>query len=200
MEEKVNKIAIGAFRGLITKAGKIRLQMRTEKGSMFGPNVSYKGDFELPGGAVKEKDLKKVLTVEGLLQESAKEVKEELGISVSDPQKFSLYRAVHIYPDGREDWAFMIPTPPDCWDETAQMKRKIVDVDPTQLYMLGELMLVVSGMKRMWRMGQGAIYAISSDETSRAEAEDMLNEVKPDWRKTEYFEDPEKALAQFQKN
>ena len=174
--------------------------MRTEKGSMLGPNISYKGDFELPGGAVEEKDLRKVLTVSGLLRESAREVKEELDILVDDPSEFPLYRAVYIYPNGKkEDWAFMIPTPPDCWAEEAKTKRKTVDVDPHQLDVLGELNLVLSGKKRMWRMAQAAIFAISSVAIYREMAEGLLTGVKPDWRKIEYFEDPEKALAQFRK-
>ena len=194
------EITIGAFRGLITKAGKARLQMRTEKGSVLGPNVSYKGDLELSGGAAKEQDLKKVLTISGLLQESAREVKEELGVLVLNPSKISLYRAVYVSPDGKkEDWAFMIPTPPDCWAEEAKTKRKTVDVDPHQLDVLGELNLVVSGKKRMWRMAQAAIFAVSSVAIYREMAEGLLTGVKPDWRKIEYFEDPEKALAQFRK-
>lgn len=192
------KIIVGAFRGLITKKGKIRLQMRTEKTSMFR-GVSYKGDFELPGGRVKKKDLRKILTPQGLDEESAREVEEELGIPVFTPPKFSIYRAVYTYPDGNEDWAITIPTSPDYWDEEVTMKRKTVDVDPDQLNVLGELMLVVSGKKRMWRMSEGGIFALSPNPIWRQRAAELLTEVKPNWRETEYFEDAEKALAQWRK-
>jgi len=197
---KGKEISIGAFRGLITSERKLRMQMRIEKDSMLGPNVSYKGDFELPGGAVEEKDLKKVLTRIGLAKESARETEEELGISISGLGEPSFYRAVYVYPDGNEDWAFMISTPSESWDETAEMKRKTVDVDSDQLDVLGELNLIVSGKKRMWRMSQGAFFASNSLHISeRQRAAELLSKVKPDWCETEYFGDTEKALARFRK-
>ncbi|KPJ55463.1 hypothetical protein AMJ49_07105 [Parcubacteria bacterium DG_74_2] len=194
------EISIGAFRGLITSKEKLRMQMRIGEGSMFGPNVSYKGDFELPGGAVEEKDLKKVLTRLGLAEESARETEEKLGISVSGLGEPSFYRAVYVYPNGNEDWAFMISTPPKSWDEKVEMKRKTIDVDPDQLDVLGELNKVVSGKKRMWRMSQGALFASNFvSMQKRQRAAELLNKVKPNWYETEHFDNVEEALARFRK-
>jgi ADP-ribose pyrophosphatase YjhB (NUDIX family) len=188
---------VGAFLGLITEEGKLRMQMRVEESSITG--ISYKGDFELTGSRVKEKDLHKVLTPSGLLKEAIRETKEELGITVIPPGRFSIYRAVYEDPKTHlVDWALMIPIPPECWDETVKMGRKTVDVDPDQLNVLGELMLVVSGRKRMWRMGQGAIYDMSSNLLWRRRAEELLTLVKPDWQETEYFEDANLTLVRFQ--
>ncbi len=187
---------IGVFLGLITKEGKVRFQMRTESSSPI-TGISYKGDFELPGGGAEEKDLGKLLTLEGLLNEGIREVKEELGIVVSPPPEddsspFSGGRRIYWAPyenpkNGKIDWAFMIPIPPKYWDETAETKRKIVDLNPVHLDVLGELNLIVSGKKRMYRMGQGAIFACSSDSLWRQKAADFLTQVKPDWREDEYF-------------
>lgn len=198
MEREIN---VGAFRGLITTEGKVLLQMRIEEGSMFGPSVSYKGDFELPGGAVKEKDLRKVLTPKVLAQESARETEEELGIVVSGPSEFPIYRAVYIYPErDKEDWAFMIPTSPAYWDEKAKMKRKTVEVTPDQLDVLGELNLVVSGKKRMWRMAMGALFVSSSEPRMDSRAAKLLKKVKPDWFTTEFCWYPEEALSALQRD
>lgn len=190
-------IRVGAFRGLLTSKGTLRLQMRTERGSVLGPTVSYQGDFELPGGKVKTVDLQEVLTLPVLLAESAREVKEELGIEVRDPLAPVLYRTVFISPKGWEDWAFVIPTPPQYWDEKAPMTRKTVDVNPYQLRVLGELNLIVSGIgKRMWRMGQASLL-FSSESTFPISAQSQLTQHKPDWHETELFLQPDKVLARL---
>ena len=192
--------SVGVFLGLITKEGRVRFQMRIESGSPI-TGISYKGDFELLGGGVEEKDLSKLLTPQGLLEEGIREVKEELGIVVlPPPSEFPLYWAPYENPkNGKIDWAFMIPVIPSFWDETAETKRKIVDLNPIHLDVLGELNLIVSGKKRMYRMGQGAIYACSSNSLWSQAAAGFLTQVKPDWRKTEYFEGPKWVLKQFRK-
>lgn len=190
-------IRVGAFRGLLTSTGRLRLQMRTEQGSMFGIHVSYRGDYELPGGRVGPVNLQEALTLPFLLDESAREIKEELGIEVRNPSNPMLYRTVFIAPDGLEDWAFVIPTPPECWDEKAPMTRKTVDVNPDQLRVLGELNLIVSGIgKRMWRMGQASL-SFSSKPGFRLDAQRQLSRYKPDWLETEFFQEPDEALARF---
>jgi len=45
--------SVGVFLGLITKGGRVRYQMRIESGSPI-TGISYKGDFELPGGGAEE--------------------------------------------------------------------------------------------------------------------------------------------------
>ncbi|PIP24939.1 MAG: hypothetical protein COX34_01500 [Candidatus Nealsonbacteria bacterium CG23_combo_of_CG06-09_8_20_14_all_36_12] len=198
------KVTIGAFLGLITKEGKLRLQQRTEKGSPIIPGVSYRGDYELTGGGVKEKDLKKVLTLEELFKEAKREAKEELGVVVFMPKQLSLYRAVFVNQEkGTEDWALTIPIPPECWNETTKMKRITIDVNPDELRELanrpkGEQLLSGWG-KRMCRMSLGTIFTSSTDPKYVNEAKIMLTEIKPDWRKTEFFKNTEEALAQFRR-
>ena len=130
------KVTVGTFRGLVTRSGKLRIQARTEKGSILGRHVSYTGDFELPGGRVRESNLIYALTLPVLLSESEREVREELGISAGIPTAAPLFRAVYIHSDGNEDWAFVIPTEPDYWDEAAECSRKTVDVDTNDLFVL----------------------------------------------------------------
>jgi len=194
---------VGSFLGLITKDGKLRLQMRTEKGSSI-TGISYKGDFELTGGGVKELDLRKVLTPQCLLDEAIREAREELGIVVATPTYFCLYRTVFENPKtGKVDWAFMIPIYPILWNDTSEMKRKTVDVDPDQLNVLGELNLIVSGKKRMWRMGEAAIFMMNTLGFSREDwlvrADELLTEAKPDWKQTELFWDADEALSKFRR-
>ena len=203
-ETRREKITVGVFFGLITKEGKLRLQKRTEKGSTVTPGVSYKGDFELTGGGAKEKDFKKLLTSQGLFDEGQRETKEELGLAVSMPSKFQLYRAKFFNEKtGVEDWAITIPLPPECWDEQAEIKRQTIDINPEELFSLamqpkGEQLLSGWG-KRMCRMSLGAIFAASTNPKYVNEARIMLTEVKPDWRRTEYFRDIEEALSLFRK-
>jgi len=136
-----------------------------------------------------------------LLLEGTREAKEELGIVVlPPPHEFPLYWAPYENPkNGKVDWAFMIPVLPKFWDETAEVKRKVVDLKPEHLDVLGELNLIVSGKKRMYRMGQGALYACSLNSLWSQEAADLLTQVKPDWRETEYHEGPKWFLGQLRK-
>ena len=48
-------------------------------------------------------------------------------------------------------------------------------------------------------MGQGAIFARSSNSLWSPRAADFLTQVKPDWRDTEYFYNAGWALGQFRK-
>lgn len=191
---------IGSFLCLLTKEGRVRYQMRTEKKSLVA-GISYKGDFELPGGEVQEKDLKKALTPGVLLEEAIRETKEELGIVVSrDVGKRvypGFYRTVFVNPkDGKVDWAFATVAWPCYWDETTEVKRKIVDVSPDELDVLGRLNLIVSGRKRMWRMGQAGLYLGHRNDWADRAAE-LLTEVKSDWRQTELLLNPTRDLFQI---
>lgn len=191
---------VGVFLGLITKEGRVRYQMRIESSSPI-TGISYKGDFELSGGRAKEKDLSKLLTPYGLLKEGIREVKEELEVIVlSQSSHFPLYWAPYEDPKtNKVDWAFMIPIEPDDWDETAETKRKVVDLNPEHLDVLGYLNLIVSGKKRMYRMGQGAIFAFSSNSLWSQAAAGFLTQVKPDWHETEFFGNGAEALARFRR-
>lgn len=196
------KITVGAFFGLITEEGKLRLQRRQEKGSII-PGASFENDYELPGGGAEEKDLGKLLTFGGLAEEAARELKEELGgrLYYFPPVNTPIYRAVFLNKEkGVEDWAFMTPVPPGYWDERSTVKRETLDVNPDEIRELanrpkGEQLLSGWG-KRMCRMSLAAIMIGSSNALWRGRAELMLNEIKPDWEATEFLGNSSRALAQ----
>ncbi|MCH7605232.1 hypothetical protein IID24_04575 [Patescibacteria group bacterium] len=197
-------IRIGAFFGFLTPEGGVRLQRRTQKGSRAAPGQSYEGDWELPGGG-SELPLEKALTLEGLDGEARRETREELGFVPTHRIVFShLYRAVLVNEEqGFEDWAFVLPVPPHIWNPDAQMKRDVVDVGPKELRELalrprGNQLLSGWG-KRMCRLSLGTIVASSPDGIYKAQAATMLDEIRPDWRETEFFEDAEEALAGFRR-
>jgi 8-oxo-dGTP pyrophosphatase MutT (NUDIX family) len=125
---------IGVFARLLTKEGKVRLQRRIEKGSII-PGKTFRGDWELPGGRIKEKDLQKALTLAVLKEELIREVKEELGIKIMVfPENPAIYRAIYEDPEkGICDWAFGITIPSGFWEENKKTKREIIDVNPDDL-------------------------------------------------------------------
>lgn len=153
---------IGVFAGLLTSQGKLRLQRRVEKDSII-PGKTYEGDWELPGGRIKEKDIKKALTIEVLGEELRREVMEELGIPIAIPKKPSIYLAK--YEDLEKnicDWALMIPILSRDWNENAKTKRTTIDVNPLELrglaFRLKGNQLVSGWSKRMCRMSEGALF------------------------------------------
>ncbi len=182
---------IGVFAGLLTSEGKIRLQRRIEKDSLV-PGKTYEGDYELPGGRVGEKNLKKALTLGVLAKELVLRVENDLGISIlihpNPPLYWTKYEDVA---KGICDWAFAMPVPPllPYWDENALMVRKTIDVGPDELYELAQQpkgQQLLSGWgKRMCRMSLGVL--LNSDNPAyRLSAEKYLNEINPEWKK-EYF-------------
>jgi ADP-ribose pyrophosphatase YjhB (NUDIX family) len=173
-----------------------------KKGSII-PGKTYEGDYELPGGRVEEKNLKKALTLETLEIELIREVKEELGIVIVPHPAPPLYLAVYEDPS-REicDWAFMMSVPPGrpYWDENSPTKRTTIDVSPEELRKLanepkGQQLLSGWG-KRMCRLSLGALL---SSGNYNSEARKCLDEVKPDWRETEYLGDAFRALARLRR-
>jgi len=195
---------IGIFAGLMTSTGKLRLQRRIEQGSII-PGKSYEGDYELPGGRVGEKDLKKALTLEVLKNELILRVERDLGIAVRPHILPPVYLAV--FEDRAKDicdWAFMMPVPPPpfYWDENAPTARTTVDVNPQELYDLaqrpkGEQLLSGWG-KRMCRLSLGALLNSSSSDY-QLEARKYLDEIRPDWQITEYFGTFDWVLTHFEK-
>ena len=193
---------IGVFAGLLTREGKLRLQRRIEKDSLI-PGKTYEGDWELSGGRVEEKNIKKALTLEVLQAELIREVKEELGILIKFRPRPSIYRTIYEDPEkGICDWALMIPIPGPYWDEIQDMKRTTIDVDPSGLRELANQpkgnQLVSGWGKRMCRMGEGA-FLLSYVERFVRQAKDALTEMRPNWRKAEFFENAEEALSQFRR-
>jgi len=189
---------VGAFLGLITSKGRVRYQMRIENDLIAG--ISYKGDFELPGGRVRKKDLRVVLTPDELFKAAAKRTKEEMGITVAVPDNIMIYRTIfENYTTEKIDWAFMIPILPKYWDETAEVKRKIVDLDPDDLDVLERLNLIFSGKKRMYRMGLAAMYLGCNNSMWHGRPEELLNMAMPGWKEIECLYSGESALADIRK-
>jgi len=194
---------IGVFAGLLTSDGKIRLQRRIEKDSLI-PGKTFEGDYELPGGRVGEKDLKKALTLEVLQRELVLRVKSDLGITIITHPNPPLYLAVlEDAARGICDWAFAMPVPPPpaYWDENAPTTRKTIDVSPFELYELAQQpkgQQLLSGWgKRMCRMGLAA-FLCSQNVAYCSEAKEYLYQVKPDWEK-EGLSDPVWSLGQLRK-
>jgi len=196
---------IGIFAGLLTSKGKIRLQRRIEKDSII-PGKSYEGDYELPGGRVEEKDLKKALNLETLKNELILRVEKDLGIAIRPCILPSVYLTIFEDPSkGICDWAFMVPIPPPpfYWNENAPTKRTTFDVSPQELYELarrpkGEQLLSGWG-KRMCRMSLGALLDSPNKEFG-LQAQRYLNGIKPDWQATEHFGAFDCLLNRFHKD
>lgn len=195
---------IGGFAGLLLEDGDLLLQMRTEKGSIYGPkDTSYQYNWELSGGRVKEKDIMKALTLEVLTENIIREVKEELGIKIiSFPLRPSIYLAIFVNEEkGVNDWALTIPMPKECWEMPKKLKREIVKVNVDELTELannppGKGQLVSGFGKRMHRMSLGSLYD-SSNPANCGGARKLLTWIKPDWLQTEYSDNAEEFLRKL---
>lgn len=197
---------IGVFAGLLFEDGDLLLQVRTEKGSIYGSkDTTYQYNWELPGGKVKENDAMKALTLEVLGRNLVREVKEELGIKITQlPYWPALYLAIFVNKEkGINDWAFMIPIIPVYWVMPKSLKREIIKVDVDKLTELannpsGRGQLVSGFGKRMHRMSLGALYKnCMFNEPNSHKAKVLLNQIKPDWYQTEYSDDAEEFLARL---
>lgn len=186
---------IGVFAGLLDRNGKLLLQRRLEKSSLL-PGKTFKGDWELPGGKIREKDILKALTMEVFWREMLREAKEELGVEIKTRYLRwpPLYLAVYTDEEkGINDWAFMIPIISsgdwDGWYAPEGLKREVMYVEPQTLKEVANRpkgdQLVSGWGKRMCRMALGALLHSSNRSYSR-EAEEMLDEIQSDWRETEY--------------
>jgi hypothetical protein len=195
------EITIEVFFGLITKKDKVRLPLRRKKWPTLREDVLRECVYGLPGGVIEEKDLSKVLTSDALFEEGHKKVLEETGVAVKGlPMGEPIYRTVYRPPDNeKEVWTFMIPIPPDRWDENAEMLKDVrtLDVSARQLDVLGELGFIVSSKNEMYRMAMAAIYLEAQGGQERFYASGLLTQVKTDWEETELFYNTDEALADF---
>jgi|SRR3989338_2571339 len=80
MPEKA-KITVGMFAGILRPNGKLLLRRRTEEASML-PGVSFKGCWELPGGAVYETS-DPIVSYDYPLKQMMRRVQDEMGIELS---------------------------------------------------------------------------------------------------------------------
>ncbi|MFH1841518.1 MAG: NUDIX domain-containing protein [Candidatus Nealsonbacteria bacterium] len=184
---------IGIFAGLLNREGKLLLQRRTEKGSII-PGKSYKGDWELPGGKVEEKDIEKALTYPVLFKEIQRELREELGAEIRgnfNSSGVSVYLTTLVNKErGINDWALMFSFIFLEWVMPEKLKREVVFVNPKELREIAnrpkeEGQLVSGWGKRMCRMSLSAF--LLSSYAYAEEATLALDEINPDWTKTEYF-------------
>ncbi|MDP2741113.1 MAG: NUDIX domain-containing protein [bacterium] len=68
---------VGAFVGFLY-SGKLLLVRRTQEGSIL-PGISFKGNWELPGGALEEAD---VVEYDYLIQMAFRKAEEKVGIHI----------------------------------------------------------------------------------------------------------------------
>lgn len=193
------RITVGVFLGLIAQDGRILFQVRTEQRSILGRHVSFTGGYELPGGGAKGNDLRKILRPEYLIQEAVRKTRQDLGPTVHPDhdcfREVPLYRTVYREEE-KEDWAFMIPIQYKV-PQSESLRRKVVYLNPDELHVFADRNAIVSGKRRMWRMGEAALFLSSSNPSWRDRAAELLTQAKPDWQQTEYFENAQEALAQF---
>jgi hypothetical protein len=191
------EIIVSVFFGLVTKKGKVRLRMMTEKGTTLREKVSHRCVYGLPGGVIEEKDLSK-LTSDALFEEGHKKALKEMGVAVKGlPMGEPIYRTVYKFPgNNKEVWAFMIAISPDRWDEDAKMLREVetLDVEARELGVLGKLELIVSGRNEMYRMAMAAIYLGGQDMFY---ASGLLTQAKTYWEVTELFYDATGVFDDF---
>jgi len=103
------RIAIGVFAGIFDDNGKLLLRRRDEENptTYYDP---YRGDWELPGGTVEERNVWEASDERLFGQELAREVEEETGLLIEVPPMPVMLPAVYINKDEeRVDLAFVIP-------------------------------------------------------------------------------------------
>jgi 8-oxo-dGTP pyrophosphatase MutT (NUDIX family) len=174
---------IGVFAGVLREDGKLLLRKRVlpeERESITGKEV--KGDWELPGGAVKKAEAF-AIGHEGVFIEALKrEIKEELGLEINLPKMAPMYPAALVkrFPD-REiaDSAFLMVIQPDQW--RGEPKGIIKWVNPDELKELAERkpgdQLLSGWGKRMCRMALKALTHSPNKEFAK-KADEYLTEIQ----------------------
>lgn len=151
---------VGVFAGILNHEGKVLLRRRVlpeeEKSLISGKTI--KGDWELPGGIVEQKEMIAAGNEKGLVEVLKREVKEGLDLEINIPlplEVFPVVLAKETLP-GRftNDVAMLIVVRPDQWKGVP--KGEIMWADPKALEELtkkptGE-QLVSGWGKRMHRM------------------------------------------------
>jgi len=128
----VEKISttVGVFAGILDQTtGKLLLRRRVEEDSII-PGKSFKSNWELPGGGVM--DMEKI-SYNHLLNELAREVDEEVGISVSVDPMAPLYAVLFKGPVGC-DLAMVTPV----MTSSSPTKGETIWVSPEELEKLAK--------------------------------------------------------------
>ena len=185
--EKVEKISttVGVFAGILDQTtGKLLLRRRVEEDSII-PGKSFKSNWELPGGGVM--DMEKI-SYNHLLNELAREVDEEVGISVSVDPMAPLYAVLFKGPAGY-DLAVITPIT----TSSSPTKGETILVSTEELEKLAKDFAsadkkkgidgkgIVSGYgKRMHCMALKALSS-SPNVAYSEEAKAMLAEIQKGW-------------------
>lgn len=112
-EKSKAKVAVGVFAGIlnsnrmdVNNYGKLLLRRRVEENSII-PGISFKGNWELPGGGILETDAVKV-PYNYAEKELEREVREEIGIDISVSSMSAMYPVFFKGPQGY-DMALVTP-------------------------------------------------------------------------------------------
>ena len=179
---------VGVFVGFLNqnKEGKILLRRRTEEGSII-PGVSFKGNWELPGGGAEEAEF---VGYNYMVETAFREAAEEVGISCGEiPFLGPLYSAFFKGPKGY-DLALVVPY--GTIDEPT--KGETTYVSPEELEALALAFLspkeakekglseatgLLSGKgKRMYLMAMTVLAKYSPNTKYRMDAEFFLRSFK----------------------
>ncbi len=180
---------LGMYLGLLNKEGKLLLRRREETESII-PGVSFRGNWELPGGAVEETPAEKV-RYDYPIQEAVREVAEEVGISVSLAGMPPVFLAFFKGPKGY-DLAGVTPL------ITAEepTRGETVWVSPSELKALAQEFISETDAKKQglkeakgllggWgkRMCCLALVALSHSPNPEfaKQAQEMLKEIQKGW-------------------
>jgi 8-oxo-dGTP pyrophosphatase MutT (NUDIX family) len=171
------EVTIGLFAGIFDENGKVLLRKRKRE----DPDIPcpYEGDWELPGGTLEEENIWKAKDERIISEELAREIKEEMGITIQISFMPAMYPAVSISKEKRRiDFAFVIPIGTIKEEPT---KGENIYVSPEELRELAERpegQQLVSGWgKRMCRMALVAL-SHSPNPQYQKEAEKMLAEIQ----------------------
>lgn len=160
---------VGVFAGILRLTdGKLLLRQRVEKNSII-PGKSFKGNWELPGGGVMDAEK---TPYNHLPKELAREVNEEVGVSISISPMAPFYAMLFKGPTGY-DLALVTPVT----TSSPPTKGETIWVSPDEL----EELPIVSG--RGGRMHCMCLKALSfSPNPSYAEkATIILAEIQKGW-------------------
>ena len=157
---------IGLFAALFDRNGRLLVKRRPE-------GISLAGEYDLPGGRLELKNNAAAFDERVVREELAREVEEEVGLTIFAPIMPAMYPAVL---KGGTDWAFVVIVG---WEGEPQGNYRWVS--PQELGRLAEEppgnRLVSGWGKRMCRLCLKAMAVGSPNEHYRGQAAEMLVDV-----------------------
>lgn len=180
------KTTIGVYTGMFNALGKILLYRREKTDSIT--SISYRGNWELPGGAVEEPEEK--LSYNHLSKELVRKVREKIGTPISVDPMPPFYPVCFKGPEGY-DVAFVTPLrgygmPP---------YENAIFVSPEELKALAEEFISETDAKKQGKEAEGllsgfgkrqhcmALAALchSPNQEYARQAKEMLAEIQKGW-------------------